>query len=62
MSWGSAIIPLVFGRPFLTGEWFKLYVPGLEALDVGTPLLFDCGVYLLVLGVTLTIILSLAEE
>ena len=62
IAWGSAIIPLVSGRPFLTGLWFKLYVPGFEALDVGTPLLFDCGVYLLVLGVTLTMILSLAEE
>ena len=62
IAWGSAIIPLVSGRPFLAGQWFKLHLPGLEALDVGTPLLLDCGVYLLVLGVTLTMILSLAEE
>lgn len=62
IAWGSAIVPLVSGKPFLTGQWFKLYVPGLEALDIGTPLLFDCGVYLLVLGVTLTMILTLAEE
>ena len=32
------------------------------AFDVGTPLVFDLGVYLVVMGVTLTIILSLAEE
>jgi multicomponent Na+:H+ antiporter subunit B len=31
-------------------------------LDVGTPLVFDVGVYLTVLGVVLTLILSLAEE
>ena len=31
-------------------------------LDVGTPLLFDVGVYLDVVGVTLSIILPLAEE
>lgn len=59
---GSGIIPLVSGRPFMAGHWFTVYIPGLEDLDIGTPLIFDCGVYLLVLGVTLTIILTLAEE
>jgi len=58
----SAIIPLFSGQPFMTGKWFTVYVPGLEELDIGTPLLFDCGVYLLVLGVTLAMILTLAEE
>jgi multicomponent Na+:H+ antiporter subunit B len=59
---GSGIIPIVSGQPFMTGKWVKVYFPGLEELDIGTPLLFDCGVYLLVLGVTLTMILTLAEE
>ena len=36
--------------------------PGGAPLELGTPLLFDVGVYLAVLGVTLTIVLSLAEE
>ena len=36
-------------------------VPGLGEIAVGTPVLFDVGVYLLVLGVVLLIILSLAE-
>jgi multicomponent Na+:H+ antiporter subunit B len=58
----SAIIALFSGEPFMAGKWFTVYIPGLEELDVGTPLLFDCGVYLLVLGVTLTMILTLAEE
>jgi multicomponent Na+:H+ antiporter subunit B len=58
----SGTIPLFSGQPFMTGKWFKVYVPGLGDLDLGTPLFFDCGVYLLVLGVTLTMILTLAEE
>ena len=62
IAMASGIIPLVSGKPFMAGKWFRVYVPGLEELDVGTPLLFDCGVYLLVLGVTLTMILTLAEE
>ena len=58
----SGVLPLVFGQPFMTGKWFTLDVPGVEPFDIGTPLIFDCGVYLLVLGVTLTMILTLAEE
>lgn len=62
VAMGSGIIPLASGKPFLTGQWLKIYVPGINEIEVGTPLLFDCGVYLLVLGVTLTMILTLAEE
>jgi multicomponent Na+:H+ antiporter subunit B len=59
---GSGTVPLILGEPFLSGMWFTVYVPGLEELTLGTPLIFDCGVYLVVLGVTLTMILTLAEE
>jgi multicomponent Na+:H+ antiporter subunit B len=58
----SGIIPLFSGDSFMTGKWFSIFVPGLEQLEIGTPLLFDCGVYLLVLGVALTMILTLTEE
>ena len=46
----------------MTGLWGQVPVPGFGDLDVGTPLLFDVGVYLAVVGVTLSIILPLAEE
>jgi multicomponent Na+:H+ antiporter subunit B len=58
----SGMISLFFGEPFMSGKWFRVFIPGLEQLDIGTPLVFDCGVYLLVLGVALTMILTLAEE
>jgi multicomponent Na+:H+ antiporter subunit B len=58
----SGMISLFFGEPFMSGKWFSVFIPGLEQLDIGTPLVFDCGVYLLVLGVALTMILTLAEE
>ena len=58
----SGIAPLLAGRPFLTGMWLTARLPGLGKLTIGTPLVFDCGVYLVVLGVTLTMILTLAEE
>jgi multicomponent Na+:H+ antiporter subunit B len=58
----AGLLPVLAGRPLLTGLWGYLPMPGGKRLDVGTPLLFDAGVYLAVLGVTLTILLALAEE
>jgi multicomponent Na+:H+ antiporter subunit B len=58
----SGLIGAVRGEPFLTGVWGSLKLPGNHTFYAGTPLLFDIGVYLVVVGVTLTIILSLAEE
>jgi multicomponent Na+:H+ antiporter subunit B len=57
---GSAA--LFVGRPIMTGLWWQLPVPGVGGVDLGTPLVFDIGVYLTVVGVTLSIILPLAEE
>ena len=53
---------LLAGRPWFTGLWatVPLFAPG--GLHLGTPMLFDVGVYLAVAGVALTIILTLAEE
>jgi multicomponent Na+:H+ antiporter subunit B len=59
---GSGAASLAAGRPFLTGLWAALPLPSLRTIDVGTPIIFDVGVYLVVAAVTLTIILSLAEE
>ena len=55
----SGMLSLVFRRPFLTGLWVGLELPALG--KVGTPLLFDTGVYLAVIGVVLIIIFELAE-
>lgn len=56
---GSGVASLTTGRPFMTGLWSEYAV--LILGKVGTPLLFDTGVYLVVIGVTLTIIFALAE-
>lgn len=57
----SGVIGLLGDRSFLTGVWGNIDLPGLESLYVGTPLLFDLGVYVAVFGVTLTIIFALEE-
>lgn len=58
----AAALPMLVGRPFFTGMWIELQVPGGgEPLALGTPLLFDLGVYLAVLGATLTLVVELEE-
>lgn len=59
---GSGSLALLGGRPLMTGLWGQADVPGFGTLHLGTPLVFDAGVYLVVVGVTLSIILPLAEE
>lgn len=58
----SGLPSLLQGKAFMVSGWFHLYVPGLGDVALGTPLLFDAGVYLVVVGVTLNIMLTLAEE
>lgn len=58
----SAAASLLMERPFMTGAWMEVHLPGFGALHVGTPVFFDIGVYLDVIGVTILIIFSLAEE
>ena len=55
---------LFVGEPFMQAQWvtYDLSGVGLEVpIKVGTPVLFDIGVYLSVVGVVLTMIFSLAE-
>lgn len=48
------------GEPFLTGLWLKQPLPGIGKLS--TVLLFDIGVFLVVVGTTLLILFALEEE
>jgi multicomponent Na+:H+ antiporter subunit B len=57
----SGVLSLFAGHPFLTSSWGSLRLPGFPSVDLGTPVLFDLGVYLLVIGVTLSIIFALEE-
>lgn len=50
----------VAGLPFLTGLWDQTPLPVVGKL--GTPLLFDVGVYFAVLGVTTLIVFSLGDD
>lgn len=57
----SAVISVLVGLPALTGLWNStLSLPIIGKL--GTPFLFDIGVFYVVVGVVLLIIFSLMEE
>jgi multicomponent Na+:H+ antiporter subunit B len=57
---GSGLAGPAAGLPFMTGLWSVVKLPVFGKL--GTPLLFDAGVYLVVVGVMTHIIFSLMEE
>lgn len=52
---------IVSGNEFLTSVWWTVYLPGVGELKLSTPLLFDIGVYLVVIGMVTTLLLTLAE-
>jgi multicomponent Na+:H+ antiporter subunit B len=52
--------PIINKGPFLTAVWGETAYPGIGKL--GTPVMFDIGVYITVIGVTMLIILTLSEE
>lgn len=60
LALASGIIAVFWGAPFLTSYWLEFEF--LYPLKLGTPLIFDTGIYLVVAGVTLKIIFTLMEE
>jgi multicomponent Na+:H+ antiporter subunit B len=60
LSLGSGLLSLFAGSPFMTGLWLAAPLPIVGKL--GTPVVFDVGVYLVVLGATLTVLFTLAED
>ena len=55
---GSSFVGLaVRGAPFLSSEWVTF-----AGQKIGTPLVFDVGVYLVVIGTVMTIVLGIKER
>ncbi|WP_428774699.1 hydrogen gas-evolving membrane-bound hydrogenase subunit E, partial [Vibrio sp.] len=55
LSLSAGLLSLAFNLPFLTGLWWK------EVLPLGTPLLFDVGIYFAVIGGVMGILLHVNE-
>ncbi|MGI8315190.1 Na(+)/H(+) antiporter subunit B [Halobacillus mangrovi] len=58
----TGIGSFVFGEPFLSQTFAYFQLPILGKTELATALLFDLGVYLTVIGVTMTIILTIAND
>lgn len=58
----SGLAAALTDQVLFTGLWVSIGAPGEGELSLGTPLLFDVGVYLAVVGAVLTIILALEEN
>jgi multicomponent Na+:H+ antiporter subunit B len=56
----SGFVAALLGTPFLTGVWTSLYL-GDQEFKLGTPLLFDIGVFFVVAGIVLKMLFALEE-
>lgn len=52
----AGLVPLVFGREFLESSLFDFDLPWIGAVHGSTVLVFDTGVYLVVLGMALLLL------
>jgi multicomponent Na+:H+ antiporter subunit B len=58
----AAITGPLSGDPLLTGKWIKPDLPLIGMVKLGSPLLFDTGVYFVVTGSFITMFFSIMEE
>lgn len=58
----TGIASMLFGFPFLTQFFGYFQIPIFGEVELTTALPFDLGVYLVVVGAALTIILAIAED
>jgi multisubunit Na+/H+ antiporter MnhB subunit len=58
----SGLPSVMNGMPFMTGEWVTLFQGAALEIKLGTPLLFDLGVFFTVAGMLMLVMFSIMEE
>jgi multicomponent Na+:H+ antiporter subunit B len=58
---GAGVMGMMLDGVFLKAVWGHLTLPGFGEVELGSTLLFDIGVYAVVMGVVLMIIFTAAE-
>lgn len=61
-AYSAGVLALVMGEPFLTSLWVDLHLPVLGDLHLGSTLLFDIGVMLVVIGTVLLMVFSVEDR
>lgn len=59
-SFVSGVVPMFLGKSYMTGLWSSDPLPVIGL--VGSALFFDIGVFIVVIGVTLTILFTISES
>jgi multicomponent K+:H+ antiporter subunit A len=59
---GTGIGAAFFGRPFLSSSFQYVDLPVLGRVPMASALLFDLGVFALVLGATVLVLIALAHQ
>ncbi|HBH49575.1 MAG TPA: Na(+)/H(+) antiporter subunit B [Bacteroidales bacterium] len=58
----ASFMPALFtGSPLMKGEWYKLQL-GFTELKLGSPFIFDIGVFFTVIGVAISFVFSLNKK
>lgn len=58
----SGLPALLLNDSFMTGEWYTFFQGTMMELKLGTPLIFDVGVYFTVAGMLMLVMFSIMEE
>ena len=59
---GTALASLAFGRPFLTTYFAYAELPVIGKVPTASALVFDIGIFALVVGATLLMLVALAHQ
>jgi len=57
----TGLFPLLLGQPVFTGLWAEFTLLGAD-LKIGSPIIFDIGIFLLVVGTALAVIFELDTD
>jgi multicomponent K+:H+ antiporter subunit A len=59
---GVGAVALLFNRPFLTASFSHIEIPLIGAIPLASALLFDIGVFALVVGATVLMLIAIAHQ
>jgi len=61
-AFGTGLTAVLLGAPFLRSDWGELHTRIFGQVELASAMMFDFGVFLVVVGTTMTILTLLGEE